>query len=148
MRIRTLTLVAMILSLLSGTALAEKYYRWVDEEGTTHYTKNPPKGEQADEVNTHYKASSSKDEEMKKLEQMRVRREKEKEQTELEKRKEKEPEEVSEEFCEQHRKNLETLQNKPIVRRENPETGEMEVIAQEEKEKMIEKTRQALEKCK
>ena len=54
---------------------------------------------------------------------------------------------VAQERCEQHRKNLETLANKPTVRRKNPETGEMEVIDQDKREAILEKTRKALERC-
>ena len=64
-----------------------------------------------------------------------------------EKRLETEPEAVAQERCEQHRKNLETLTNKPTVRRKNPETGELEVIDQDVRDKMLADTRSALEKC-
>ena len=42
---------------------------------------------------------------------------------------------------------LDILINKPTVRQENPETGEMEVIDQDKREAILEKTRKALEQC-
>jgi hypothetical protein len=58
-----------------------------------------------------------------------------------------EPDAVQQERCEQYRKNLDILINKPTVRQENPETGEMEVIDQDKREAILEKTRKALEQC-
>ncbi len=54
---------------------------------------------------------------------------------------------MAKERCEEHRANLEILENKPVVRVENPQTGEMEVIDQARRDEMIETTRAALENC-
>jgi aspartokinase len=152
MTIRTLTLLATVLALLSGPALADRYYRWVDDEGVTHYTKKPPEGRPSDEISTGYKPSSSQEQEMERLEKMRrqqrqAREEEAQEQTDETAAGEEQSEEVSEEYCQKHRENLEILQNKPTVRRRNPETGEMEVIPEQERQKMIERTKKELEKC-
>ena len=103
-------------------------------------------------VNTRANASSDQEEALDALEARRNANQKARkaatQQAEEEQRLETEPDAVAQERCEQHRKNLETLQNKPIVRRENPDTGELEVLGQDEKDKMIEDARQALELCK
>lgn len=130
---------------------AEKYYKWVDEEGVTHYGTEKPNGEDVKEIRVYSQPSSSQGREMQELNERRQAREQAREQEEQaqdeQERAEENPEEVSEEYCEQHRENLKTLMDKPIVRRENPETGEMEVMDQEEREQMIEKTKKELEKC-
>jgi len=120
---------------ISSLSPAAKFYKWVDDKGVTHYDAQPPQGANATEVNTRANASSDQSEA---IEALRAREEK---------RLETEPEAVAQERCEQHRKNLETLTNKPTVRRKNPETGELEVIDQEVRDQMLAETRSALEKC-
>lgn len=147
--------ISLILSLalltLASTSMAEKFYKWVDENGVTHYSAQAPSGQDAREVNTRANASSSQDEAIEALNTRREaaakQREKAKEAAADAKRAAEKPDEVRQERCDQHRKNLETLQNKPIVRRENPETGEMEVMDQEQREEMMEASRKALEQC-
>ncbi|KZY38370.1 hypothetical protein A3730_25605, partial [Alcanivorax sp. HI0044] len=116
-----------------------------------HYDAQPPQGVNASEVNTRANASSDQSEAIEALEAKRNAAQKAKEaaatQAKEEQRLKTEPDAVAQERCEQHRKNLETLTNKPTVRRKNPETGEMEVLDQEARDKMVEDTRSALEKC-
>ncbi|MCG8392402.1 MAG: DUF4124 domain-containing protein [Pseudomonadales bacterium] len=147
------------LSLILGGALlaiasvssAAKFYKWVDENGVTHYDAHPPQGVETTEVNTRANASSDQDEALEALNAKRQAAQKARQQAEQaaaeEKRVDTEPDEVKKERCEQHRKNLETLKNKPIVRQKNPQTGEMEVLDQEAKDKMIQDTQKALEMC-
>jgi len=152
MTARIATAFFLALALVSGPALAKTFYKWVDSDGVTHYGNEAPQGSNASEVDTHTGVSSSAPGEQKALEQQRKQRQQEKkaqqEQKKLEQEKKDNPEKVSKEFCEQHRKNLETLQNRPIVREKDPKTGEMKVLTQEEKNQMVEETKKALEKCK
>jgi len=46
---------AMLLTLVAASATAEKFYKWVDKDGVTHYTSTPPLNQKASEV----KASGS-----------------------------------------------------------------------------------------
>jgi len=146
-------------SLLLGSALltlasagsAAKFHKWVDEDGVTHYGANPPQGVVSTEVNTRANASSDQHRELEALDAKRNARQDAKEEAAQAAREaerlQSEPDEVVKERCEQHRKNLETLKNKPIVRSKNPETGELEVLDQEAREKMIQSSQEALEKC-
>ena len=136
---------------ISSLSPAAKFYKWVDDNGVTHYDAQPPQGVNASEVNTRANASSDQSEAIEALEAKRSAAQKAKEaaatQAKEEQRLKTEPDAVAQERCEQHRKNLATLANKPTVRRKNPETGEMEVLDQEARDKMVEDTRNALEKC-
>ena len=135
----------------SASSMAEKFYKWVDENGVTHYGAQPPQDQQASEVNTRANASSSQEKEIEALNERRQAakqlREAQEAKAEEAKRLAERPDEVNQERCDQHRKNLEILTNKPTVRQKNPETGEMEVIDQDKREEILEKTRKALEQC-
>ena len=135
----------------ASSSMAEKFYKWVDENGVTHYGAQPPQDRQASEVNTRTSASSSQEDAIEMLNQRREAdakaREKAQKAAQDAKRAVENPDAVKEERCETHRKNLETLQNRPIVRRENPETGELETLDEGQRQEMIEKSRKALEQC-
>lgn len=53
MKIRILAMLAITLSLTPLVSQAEQIYRWVDDEGTTHFTSHPPKGRQSEALRTH-----------------------------------------------------------------------------------------------
>ena len=147
-----LLITVMIGSLLCSPVLAAKFYRWTDDKGVTHYTQTPPpEGAQGKEVRIQGGASSDQDEELQRLEQQRQQAEAERKRqaekaAEAQREKEK-PAEVSQDRCEQHRKNLEELRNKPVVRATDPATGEVTTLDAEARQKMIDDTLKALEKC-
>ncbi len=144
-------LLGITLLAFTSSAIAEKFYKWVDENGVTHYGAQPPSNQDASVVNTRANASSSQGDAIEALNERREAEAKQREAAskaaEEAKREAQNPDEVAKERCDGHRKNLETLQNKPTVRRENPETGEMEVLDQEQREEMMSEARKALEKC-
>lgn len=144
-------LLGSALLILASASSAAKFHKWVDDNGVTHYGANPPQGVVSTEVNTRTSASSDQDKALEALNAKRQARRDAKENAASaaaeKERLESEPDEVARERCEQHRKNLDILKNKPTVRRKNPETGEMEVLNQEEKEKMIQRSEKALETC-
>jgi len=147
-----LLITVMIGSLLCSPVLAAKFYRWTDENGVTHYTQTPPPdGAQGKEVRIQGGASSDQEEELQRLEQQRQQAEAERkrqaEQAAEAQREKEKPAEVSQERCEQHRKNLEELRNKPVVRATDPATGEVTTLDAEARQKMIDDTLKALEKC-
>ncbi len=49
---RILALFVISLSLIPLLAQAESIYRWVDDEGVTHFTAHPPKNRQSESVHT------------------------------------------------------------------------------------------------
>ncbi|MCK5875889.1 MAG: DUF4124 domain-containing protein [Alcanivoracaceae bacterium] len=147
-----LLITVMIGSLLCSPVLAAKFYRWTDDKGVTHYTQTPPpEGTQGKEVRIQGGASSDQDEELQRLEQQRQQAEAERkrqaEQAAEAQREKEKPAEVSQERCEQHRKNLEELRNKPVVRATDPATGEVTTLDADARQKMIDDTLKALEKC-
>jgi Domain of unknown function (DUF4124) len=144
-------LLGSALLILASASSAAKFYKWVDDNGVTHYGANPPQGVASTEINTRANASSDQGRELEALNAKRSARQDAKEDAaqaaKEEERLKSEPDDVAQERCEQHRKNLETLKNKPIVRSKNPETGELEVLDQEQREKLIQNSEKALENC-
>lgn len=145
-------LITLLIAMLSvQLPAAEKYYKWVDKEGVTHYGTDKPGDGDAKEVRVYNSPSSSQGREMQELEEQRKARQRAREQQaqqeQEQERAEENPEQASDEYCEQHRKNLKTLMDTPTVRQENPDTGEMQVLDEEQREAAIEKTKEALEKC-
>lgn len=59
MRAKTLTLLPLTLSLLSGVAMAATVYKWVDAQGITHYSDQPHPGGQEIDVQAKNLVSSS-----------------------------------------------------------------------------------------
>lgn len=147
------TLIPMLALALLGSAapaMADKYYKWVDDNGVTHYGTAPPEGGGSEAVRT-YGPSSDQSKEIKALQEQREAAARARDQAQQQAREAErvaeEPEAVAKERCEEHRANLETLKNKPVVRVKNPQTGEMEVIDQARRDQMIETTRAALKDC-
>lgn len=135
---------------LMAPATAEQYYKWVDDEGVTHYGAEKPEGKDASRVDAHNPPSSSQKQELKELEQQREQTERQasEEEDQEEGESEEDLQAENKERCKQHRKNLKVLNNKPTVRRKNPETGKREVLDQQQRKAMIEKTKKELEQCK
>ena len=57
------------------------------------------------------------------------------------------PDQATQERCEQHRKNLDELRNRPVVRTTDPDTGEVITLDDEGRQKMIDETMEALKLC-
>lgn len=137
--------------LLALPAAAQQYYKWVDDEGVTHYSAEKPEEQDVSKVKADNPPSSSQGKAIDRLEQQRQQSEQQrKAQQRAEKQKEKEkenPQAVSKENCKQHRKNLETLNTRSVVRRKDSETGKQEALTDKERQAMIEKTKKALERC-
>lgn len=145
---------ASLLILCAPAGAASKFYKWVDESGVTHYSQSPPPdGTRSEEVRTSSKASSDQEEALDNLESKRnaaakARQEAAKEQaTKAAAEPTAEEKEAQKKRCEQHRANLDALKNMPIVRQENPETGEKEVLDEGKRAEMIKQTEEALKGC-
>lgn len=151
MKTTKILLVAVLLA-SAMPALAGKFYKWVDDQGVTHYDAKPPAGERASEPVRIYSAPSSDQAEA--LDRLKQRRQASASAEQAAQRQAREadrlrsePNEVQKERCAQQRKNLEVLTNRPTVRVKNPDTGAMEVIDQERRAALLEDTRKALEFC-
>lgn len=134
-----------LLALLSAPSLAAKFYRWQDEQGVTHYTVDPPpEGIEAQEVRTYNSSSSDQPDALRRLERQR---EQAAEARETEREERENPAQVFEDRCEVHRQNLSTLQEDEVVATQDPDTGEQRILDQEERARMLDETRAALELC-
>jgi len=153
--IRTTPIMVALITgcLLSGTASAAKFYRWTDEQGATHYTQTPPpEGVETREVRTQGTASSDQPRALERLEQQRQSAQQERQRASQDaqeaERVRNNPEEVTKERCEQHRQNLEQLQNKTAVSTKDPVTGETKPLDDSAREQMLSNTLEALKLCK
>ncbi|HEY8386298.1 MAG TPA: DUF4124 domain-containing protein [Porticoccaceae bacterium] len=142
-----LTLIAGLI--LAAPASAERFYRWTDEKGVTHFSQTPPpEGVDAREVRTRNSASSDQEEELERLQTRRQQAEEARQRAAQQQAEQKTaPDAARLERCEQHRKNLEELRNRPIVRTEDPQTGEIITLDDEGRQRAIRETEEALKLC-
>lgn len=145
------TIIMMLSALLCTPALAAKFYRWTDDSGITHYTQNPPPENVRSKEVRILGPSSDQDAEVEQLQQQRsqaeaARQKQAKQQAEELKAKET-PDKATQERCEQHRKNLDELRNRAVVRSTDPDTGEVITLDAEERQKIIGETLEALKLC-
>lgn len=108
---------------------ADTFHRWVDENGVTHYSKIAPSGRTSETVNvatgtTQATATST-----------------------TETTAESSTDVIQSQWCQQHKKNLAILKNKNRVQREDPESGEMHILTESERAKMIQQIEAQLDGC-
>lgn len=134
-RLGSILCMATLIS-LGSLATADTFHRWVDENGVTHYSKTAPQGRQSETISTttgtpaqqsapmaepapadHHETSTSS------------------------------ADEVQAKWCQQHRENLDILQNKDRVQQQDPDTGEMRTLTEAERAEMIKQIEAQLEGC-
>ncbi|SDG40306.1 DUF4124 domain-containing protein [Phytopseudomonas seleniipraecipitans] len=131
---------------LSSTAIAGQIYKWVDAQGVTHFSEQPPQGQQANTVNTATPpppapepkpAPTFKD--IADPQQAAADAKVKKEVAEQEAQRLK--------YCETQRNNLAQLENNPRVRVEDG--GEMRRLGEDERQQRIADSKKAItENCK
>ncbi|NQD80478.1 DUF4124 domain-containing protein [Pseudomonas sp. CrR14] len=131
---------------LSSTAMAGQIYKWVDAQGVTHFSEQPPQGQQANTVNTATPpppapepkpAPTFKD--IADPQQAAADAKVKKEVAEQEAQRLK--------YCETQRNNLAQLENNPRVRVEDG--GEMRRLGEDERQQRIADSKKAItENCK
>lgn len=131
---RHMILTGTLMLALSTTAMAGQIYKWVDEQGVTHFGAQPPQGQQATTINPSIPAPrptasepAPSSEEPLDSEQAAID-EKVKEQVAAEEAERKQ-------FCESARTNLAQLENNPRLRIE--EEGEVRRIDENERQQRI-----------
>lgn len=132
---RLLVLTVFLTTLLSASGLyAAKFYKWVDEKGTTHYGANPPDTDTAVQINVKTGASSDQDKAIENLETQRKVAQEAREksnnpdpQAEAEARNK----EIMKRNCEIQKQNLGQLQANRRVKETN-EQGEVRFLSEEE----------------
>ena len=119
------------LLILSFNTQADKIYKWVDEQGNVHFGSQAPQGHQSIEVKAKNQRPSGKNTPSKApaaIPQQSAT------QAEASNATEKTYTSDDQRICEQASNNLKTMKNQPRVRME--ESGELKVIAGEEKVKL------------
>ena len=134
----------------SSQLLAAKYYKWVDENGTTHYTSTPPTSGQGEVIKVKAGASSDKEAALKRLQE---RRSKLQEETEARANPEVDPNaeakkknaETTKKNCETYHTNLKTMQENARVRMAD-ENGELRVLPEEERQEQMKNAKEYIQK--
>ncbi|MHC8323976.1 DUF4124 domain-containing protein [Pseudomonas sp. GB2N2] len=138
---RTFFLAASLLIGISPVCMAAQIYKWIDEQGVTHFDAQPPQGREATTVVTPSSPSekpaalpnSNTIGDQKAIDQS-VKKQVAEQQAKLNA------------FCEQARTNLAQLQNNPRIREEVD--GEMRRLTDEQRqERTAEAQRQITEHC-
>ena len=147
---RTLILAMAMSILLAGASAASagSMYRWVDDQGNVHYGQNPPTDVESEEIRAHSPAPGGQE---RRPEQPTMDDDDEEapgaDAGEDQAATEDADADPGEEYCDQHRQNLEALEHRTMVRETDPETGEERVLDEDEREARIQETREALEAC-
>ncbi|MBU1283320.1 MAG: DUF4124 domain-containing protein [Gammaproteobacteria bacterium] len=146
---RRMMITSSLLLAMSATAMASQVYKWVDAQGVTHFSAQPPQGQDADSINTatpppkpavtEEKKAAPTFESIADPEQAAID-EKVKQDVaakEVERKK----------YCEDVRTNLAQLQNNPRLRMEVD--GELRRLSEEERQSRISETQKSIaENCK
>ncbi|MFI8384667.1 DUF4124 domain-containing protein [Pseudomonas sp. NPDC079086] len=146
---RRMMITSSLLLAMSATAMASQVYKWVDAQGVTHFSAQPPQGQDADSINTatpppkpavaEEKKAAPTFESIADPEQAAID-EKVKQDVaarEVERKK----------YCEDVRTNLAQLQNNPRVRVDVD--GELRRLSEEERQSRISETQKSIaENCK
>jgi len=146
---RRMMITSSLLLAMSATAMASQVYKWVDAQGVTHFSAQPPQGQDATSINTatpppkpvaaEEKKAAPTFESIADPEQAAID-EKVKQEVaakEVERKK----------YCEDVRTNLSQLQNNPRLRMEVE--GELRRLSEEERQSRISEAQKAIaENCK
>ena len=132
-------------SLLSLPALAAKtFYKWVDDEGVTHYSERKPMGTDAEAVSVSIGRSDPVTNAQTNVQGAQGNADG---QTAAGSNTEEvDPEALKDpERCNIARKNLETMQNNNRIRMKDPATGEYRFLSQQEKEQQMAESQKAID---
>lgn len=143
---RSMVIVGSLLLALSSSTMAAQVYKWVDAQGITHFSAQPPQGQTAQTLNTvtpppkPVAAESDASENSESLvDQEKIDRKVKQQVAEQEAERKR--------YCETLQTNLAQLQNNPRIRVE--ENGEVRRLKEEERQSRIAETKQKIEEnCK
>ncbi len=145
--------VAIVLSLLLQIPVAVSgVYRWVDENGKTHYGDRPPVAEQAEEIKQKQASppdsSPSQNDSAETRQRLLERYQQEREEKQEAARKKREEAEKQKRLCERARKQLKYYESYPLLYEKLPD-GERRYFSAEEKDQELKKLREAVQQwCK
>lgn len=137
----------LVLATITSSAWAGNIYRWVDEDGVTHYGESAPQNVDAQEVRTH-RAPPQRGEARQsdgEAETEQQRRPATTQQPGGEQAATSSRDEERQELCDQHRANLELLESDQRVRSQDPDSGEARYLDDDERQQMLIETRRDIE---
>lgn len=144
---RRMILTSSLLLALSASAMASQVYKWVDEQGVTHFGSQPPQGQQATSVNTATAQPKPTTPPPPAPTFDSVADPKQAEYDEKVKKEVAHTEAELKKFCESIRSNLAQLTNNPRV--EFEVNGEVRRMTEEERQKQISDAKKSIsENCK
>ncbi len=143
---RHMILTGTLMLALSTTAMASQIYKWVDEQGVTHFGAQPPQGQQATTINTSAPPPRPASSEPAPT----VEEQLDPEQAAIDKKVKEDvakQEAERKQYCENARTNLAQLENNPRLRIED--AGEVRRIDENERQERITELKKSIaENCK
>ena len=141
---RHMILTATLMLALSTTAMASQVYKWVDDQGVTHFGAQPPQGQEATTINTAAPPRQAPSTPVPSTEEQL-----DPEQAIIDKKVKKDvakQEADRKQFCETARNNLAQLEINPRVRIEDG--GELRRISEDERQERITELKKSIaENC-
>ncbi|TBU90956.1 DUF4124 domain-containing protein [Phytopseudomonas dryadis] len=141
---RRMILTSSLLLALSTTAMASQVYKWVDAQGVTHFSAQPPQGQQATTINTATPPPAPSPAEPQAAPTFDSIADPEQAAIDARVKKEVAAKEAErKQYCEAQRTNLAQLENNPRLRLE--EGGQVRRLGEDERQQRIADTRKAIE---
>ena len=129
---------ASLVLVFSATALAGQIYKWVDDQGVTHFDARPPEGKPSVSVSPAAPAPSSPTPAPLRAPDTQQQRYDDQVKAQLAEQQDK-----LKAFCDQARSNLAQLKNNPRVREEVD--GEMHRLSEDERQSRMAETQKAVD---
>ena len=146
---RRMIITSSLLLALSATAMASQVYKWVDAQGVTHFSSQPPQGQQATSINTAAPPPAKPVEAAEPDATPTFESISDPEQAAIDKKVKQEvaaKEAERKKYCEAMRTNLAQLQNNPRLRMDV--NGEMRRLGEDERQAKIAESEKAIkENC-
>ncbi|WP_165773512.1 DUF4124 domain-containing protein [Zooshikella ganghwensis] len=126
---------------------ADTFYKWVDDQGVTHYGTRPPEGASAESVKTHAQKPANQDQATKELEETKVEQTLETKEKEEEARFQKDLAAAKQErkkLCKEARENRLQLNLKSRVKMKM-EDGSVKMLSEEERQEQLQRAKEAID---
>lgn len=153
---RTMKFLIILITVIFSSQIngKEKFYKWTDADGNTHYTKTKPTNTESDEIKVNNNSPTTVKEQSLKGEEDDSNESTEEEKTPEQKaiddfnanEKKRVQAKQDKANCKIARKNLKTLQQTVRVTRKNPATGEMIRMDDKERMAMLKKSKDSIKK--
>ncbi|MGI0118916.1 DUF4124 domain-containing protein [Zooshikella sp. RANM57] len=125
---------------------ADTFYKWVDDQGVTHYGTRPPEGSNAESVNTHAQKPGNQEKATKQLEETKAEQAYQTKEEKEEERFQKDLTAAKQERkkqCEEARQNKVQLTLKSRVKMKM-EDGSVKMLSEEERQEQIKQADEAI----